>query len=288
MAPSDAALSFGVLHASELADAEALVAGAGWNQTADDWRVFLAEGKVHAVRDGGRVIATAATLPYGGQFGWISMVLVRQDYQRRGIARDLLRRCIDDLTGAGLVAVLDATPAGREVYRGLGFQDSWGFQRFAAPQVQIKPAGLAPGISIRPIDDASWPTLCAYDAAAFGADRTGLLANLRKRLPQAALVAERDGAISGFLLGRDGRVATQLGPLIAEDDETTRALLSRALSGIRGQVFIDVADARRDTVASLTGQGFVSQRPLTRMLLGRSHSFDDGQRTYAVAGPEFG
>jgi GNAT superfamily N-acetyltransferase len=288
MAPSDAALSFGTLHASELTDAEALVAGAGWNQTADDWRVFLSQGKVHAVRSGGRVIATAATLPYGGRFGWISMVLVQHDYQRRGIARDLLRRCIDDLTGAGLVAVLDATPAGREVYRGLGFQDSWGFQRFAAPRVQAAPAGLPVGIIVRPVDDAAWPRLCAYDAAVFGADRTGMLANLRNRLPQAALVAERDGAISGFLLGRDGRVATQLGPLIAEDDATARALLSRALAGISGPVFIDVTDAKADTVALLTGQGCVSQRPLTRMLLGRSESFDDGERTYAVAGPEFG
>jgi len=42
------------------------------------------------------------------------------------------------------------------------------------------------------------------------------------------------------------------------------------------------------TVADLAARGFVSQRPLTRMLLGRSSAFDDGQRTYAVAGPEFG
>jgi len=32
----------------------------------------------------------------------------------------------------------------------------------------------------------------------------------------------------------------------------------------------------------------VPQRPFTRMLYGRSKSFDDGQRTYAVIGPEFG
>jgi ABC-type nitrate/sulfonate/bicarbonate transport system ATPase subunit len=51
-------------------DADALVAGAGWNQTQDDWRVFLKEGRVLAFRDGGHVIATAATLPYGGRFGW--------------------------------------------------------------------------------------------------------------------------------------------------------------------------------------------------------------------------
>jgi GNAT superfamily N-acetyltransferase len=288
MAPSDAALSFGTLRASDLADAEALVAGAGWNQTADDWRVFLAQGKLHAVRDGGRVIATAATLPYGGRFGWISMVLVQKDYQRRGIARNLLQRCVDELSGAGLVPVLDATPAGREVYRQMGFQDSWGFQRLAAAEVKPPEAKPAAGLTIRATDDAVWPRLCAYDAAVFGADRTALLSNLRARLPQAALVAERNSTLTGFLLGRDGRVATQLGPLVAQDEEAALALLAHALNALSGQVFIDIADNKNAVRAFLLAAGFASQRPLTRMLLGRSQSFDDGQHTYAVAGPEFG
>ena len=55
------------LRAAELDDAEALVAEAGWNQTAADWRIFLELGAVYAVRNSaGRVIATAATLSYGG------------------------------------------------------------------------------------------------------------------------------------------------------------------------------------------------------------------------------
>ena len=38
----------------------------------------------------------------------------------------------------------------------------------------------------------------------------------------------------------------------------------------------------------LEASGFSAQRPFTRMLLGRRESFDDGSRTYAVIGPEFG
>src|SRR6185295_7866145 len=48
------------LAAAELPDAEALVAEAGWNQVAADWRIFLEFGTVYAVRAEGRVIATAA------------------------------------------------------------------------------------------------------------------------------------------------------------------------------------------------------------------------------------
>lgn len=292
MANSDPALAAASpLLESEIHFAEALVAEAGWNQTAKDWQAFLELGKVFAIRDGQRhVIATAAALPFGGQFAWISMVLVTKEHQRKGLATQLLRRCIDEIQTAGLVPVLDATPAGREVYRGLGFQDSWEFQRYvwreaATPGVA---APHRPNVAIQPITDAIWPALCAYDANIFGADRSKLLARLRGRAPAIEKFAERDGKIAGLMLGRDGRVATQIGPLVAEDDEIAGALLAQAVNAIPGQIFIDVADSKTATISDLAARGFVSQRPLTRMLLGRSTVFDDGVRTYAVVGPEFG
>ena len=72
------------LRLDDLAAAQGLVAEAGWNQNAADWRVFLELGQGFAVRDGERLAATAATLPYPSGFGWISMVLVGGEYRRRG------------------------------------------------------------------------------------------------------------------------------------------------------------------------------------------------------------
>lgn len=281
------------LLAHELPDAEALVRDAGWNQTADDWKAFLALGTVYAIRDGGHVIATAATLPYDGRFAWISMVLVAQAYQRRGLATRLMRRCVEGLKAAGLVPVLDATPAGREVYRGLGFVDTWSFQRYArearptADAVALSDAATN-GITIRPITDAIWTDLCAYDARIFGADRSTLLVRLRGRVPQFDFYAERNGKIAGMMLGRDGRVATQIGPVVADDENIAAALVQCALAATDTPVFIDVPDTKSALIAQLAAQGFVSQRPLTRMLLGRKSAYDDGLRTFAVVGPEFG
>jgi GNAT superfamily N-acetyltransferase len=280
------------LTAAELGDAEALVAEAGWNQTAADWRIFLDLGQVLAVRAGGRVVATAATLPYE-RFGWISMVLVTAEHRRRGLASRLMRRCIDTLVAAGRVPVLDATPDGRQVYRGLGFRDTWGFQRLTLRDRSGAAgagthASLPDGTTIAPITDTVWPALCHYDAATFGSDRAALLTKLHARLPGAALCAMRQDRIAGFLLGRDGRTSSQLGPLVAEDDAVARALLARALSAVTGPVYIDLADARADVRAWLGTRGFAAQRPLTRMVLDRSEGFDDPARTYAVAGPELG
>jgi GNAT superfamily N-acetyltransferase len=293
MAPSDHDLTpVAPLRETELADAEALVAEAGWNQTAADWRAFLALGTVHAIRtNAGRVIATAATLPFGSQFAWISMVLVTKAFQRRGLATLLLNRCIDDLVAKGLIPVLDATPAGRTVYVGLGFKDAWGFQRYACERV--KPGthiALPDDVALRSIADSDWPALCDYDATAFGADRSALLQRLRGRVRTIDCVALRDGKIAGFMLGRDGRVATQMGPLVADDEGCARALLVRALDAVSGSgpAFIDVPDDKRGVIADLMMRGFSSQRPLTRMLHKHDGAFDDGLRTFAVVGPEFG
>jgi GNAT superfamily N-acetyltransferase len=268
---------------------DALVREAGWNQTGADWRIFLDLGHVYAVRNSdARVIATAATLPHDGKFAWISMVLVTADYRRQGLASRLLRRCIDDLTTSGLIPVLDATPDGRAVYRALGFEDIWGYRRMALRTPSALPRALDERIEIHSIADSVWPSLCDYDAAAFGARRDAMLSRLRGRLPQADLYAARGGKITGLLLGRDGRSANHLGPLIADDDETAMALLQRAMSAIEAPIYLDIADAKSGLRAWLEATGFTDVRPLTRMMLGSSRRFDDPERTYAVVGPEFG
>lgn len=282
------ALSESVLTRGEIDAAGALVQGANWNQTAADWLIFLDLGSVHAIReDSGRVIATAATLPYAGRFAWISMVLVAADHQRHGLARRLMQRCVDELQAAGIVPVLDATPAGRTVYLGLGFKDAWSYQRFS----RATPAGAqtpAADATIRRISDAVWPALCRYDASAFGADRSAVLGRLRGRLPASEFYAERQGRIVGFSLGRDGRSAAQIGPVIADSEEIAVALLSHALKDNDRPVYIDIADSRTIVRDWLTTRGFVSQRPFTRMMLGHETAFDDRVRTVAVAGPELG
>ena len=285
MATSDAP-AIARLTLDELPDAEALVAEAGWNQVAADWRMFLDLGTAYAVRERGRVVATAAWLPYR-RCAWIGMVLVTAAQRRRGLATRLLHRCIADITAAGFVPVLDATPAGAKVYAPLGFMEAWRFARLASERRAARLPGV-PAVAVEPIADAVWPALCAYDATVFGADRSRVLARLRGRLPPADLVAWRGGRIVGMLLGRDGRTASQLGPLIAEDDDVATSLLARALSAIDGTVYVDIADAKGDVRAFLQAAGFALQRPFTRMLLGRDRSFDDVARTYAVTGPEFG
>src|SRR3954465_3432501 len=100
----------------------ALSSEAHWNQNEADWRFFLTEGTVLGIRDGGgRLVASAALLPYAHGNAWISMVLVTESWRRRGLATKLVDTCLNVATTQRLTCWLDATPAGAGVYGPLGF-----------------------------------------------------------------------------------------------------------------------------------------------------------------------
>jgi len=278
------------LDPSHLAGCLALSAEAGWNQVEADWRLMLRLGRGLGVStpDGG-LVATAIMLPYERRFAWISMVLVTERFRRRGLASRLMRRAIDELVADGYVPLLDATPAGREVYQRIGFEDCWRMARLACPAALAPDApDVGSGLRVRPLASSDWASVLEFDRAVFGADRAEVLRDLARRVPRAALVAERDGGICGASFARDGRLATQVGPVVATDDLAARILVTAALTAIGGPVFVDVPDRHATIGAWLRGIGFALQRPLTRMALGRNRAFDDSSRLYAVAGPELG
>ena len=274
MAPIDAhAAPIDVLGADDLDGALALSAEAGWNQDAADWSLMLRLGSGFAVRDGSRLVATAIALPYPPAFGWVSMVLVHAPYRRQGLATRLVERATAALTGAGLLPVLDATPAGAEVYGRMGFVPVEQLARWRGTGAGDVPA-TERGITAR---------VRELDAAAFGADRSAVLGDLEDRpAPVAVLSAD------GYLLSRTGRTATQLGPLVARDADTAVALLERGLAAVTGSVVIDVPERATAVAEQLTARGFAPERPFVRMALGRDAIGGTPALVHAFAGPELG
>ncbi len=261
----------------------------GWNQVEADWSMMIARGDAFGLSTPeGRLVASGVTVPFGPRFGWISMILVTTEYRRRGIATRMMQRCIDALLERGLTPALDATPDGRQVYLQLGFKDVYTLTRYFAAEPR-KP-GPEPAVppAIRPMAASDVAAVAAYDRAPFGDDRAFMIEHLRHRLPEAAFLAEADGRTIGFVVARDGRLSSQIGPLVADDGVTAMALLQRALRGIRGPVCLDVGDRHQIMRGWLAGHGFAPQFPFIRMIRGRSEPFDDPARIHVIAGPEFG
>ena len=271
----------------------ALSTAVGWNQTLADWTYLLGAGEgVGLTEADGRLVVTAIALPYE-RFAWICMVLVDPGYRRLGLATRVMDEVVSRQVAAGRVPGLDATPDGREVYRRIGFRDLYRLGRYRAEKVAEKTSGptsdeLRQVTSVRPMTETDLDAIASMDRRVFGADRGDLLAHLKDRVPEAALVAWHDNEPAGYVVARDGREATQIGPLVAADTSIAMALINTALSNVAGPVYLDVPDAQTDFVTWLEGRGFALQRPFFRMVQGRDEGFDDPGDLFAMAGPELG
>jgi ribosomal protein S18 acetylase RimI-like enzyme len=274
------ALVAAALTQAHVPDALALSAKVGWNQTAADWRLFIAHGRTIGLFDADEgLVATAAALRYDNGFGYISMVIVEPAWRRRGLARRLMGECIDALRAQGRASLLDATPAGALVYRGLGFVELATMERWEGEGGgEAHVAGAADRLAA---DDLH--KLIEVDALAFGSQRRFLLQDFLARPGTVAWTCD-----GGYLVMREGHRALQIGPLVASSAEAARGLLATAISSARGRVFLDLFTSWPDLAALLESLGFKRQRPYIRMALDRPTLPGDLARLVIAAGPEFG
>ena len=281
------------LSAADIDAGLALSDAAGWNQTADDWAIFVAQGHAIGHRDAAnQLVATAATLPYGTRAGWISMVLVADVWRHRGLASELMAECVAHLRAANIVPVLDATPAGAAVYGRIGFEAGFEIDRWEWRAASADGAGSGPLASfagtLRAAGSGDFEVLAALDRVATGLDRRFLLEDFLIRPGTSAWLSASG---QGFVVAREGRRAMQIGPLVAEASDSAIALLAAAFASARGhvdRVFLDLPRDRPELAVWLASQGFTRQRPFVRMALGAAHPPTLGATSFVLAGPEFG
>jgi hypothetical protein len=251
---------------------------------------MLGAGRGFGLRDAdGKWQASSLVLPLGQRLAWISMVLVTKDRRGGGVGTRLLKRCIEEVGAAGAVAGLDATELGRPIYLPLGFHDLYRISRWHLDRSPKTPVATPAGVTLRPLVLSDLPRLATYDRPLSGMERPTILAHLAMRQPGLSAVAETpSGKIAGFLLGREGRSAISLGPVVADSEAIALALIARATASAPPPFIIDVPDAHRDIRDWLVAGGAVSPRGYMRMTLGEAKGLDDPSHVFALAGPELG
>jgi GNAT superfamily N-acetyltransferase len=266
-----------LLNLRDIPAALQLSSGAGWNQTAEDWRLLLQlepEG-CFCIQMDDALAATATLFCYERQLAWVGMVLTHPDYRRRGLATRLLMCALARADALGIRTVkLDATEQGQPLYVNLGFAPEQGVERwFRASRRIIHKAGSA-----CTTDSPMWRVL---DANAFGVDRGTLLQALVRR-------GRCFTNANAFLLTRTGRNSRYLGPCVARDPDSARELIQLEIQNREaGGWSWDLFPQNHHAVALATQLGFAPQRRLVRMSRGEELP-GDAQLTYAIAGFEFG
>jgi GNAT superfamily N-acetyltransferase len=268
-------LAIARLGADDAAGGLLLSTEAHWNQNEADWLHFLTKGIVFGMRDPiGRLVATAALLPYTETDAWISMVLVTKSCRRRGLATRLVDTCLTTATKLGLTPWLDATPDGAKVYGPLGF----------TPTIELRRLRLADASrsDTAPPRAGKLDEFIACDISAMGFDRRGLVTELAGR-PASRLLSD-GGAMA---LVRDGRAARHIGPLFANDPAHALAMVRSIAASESGPILIDAVAPQTAFINGLTHEGWAIERPFQRMRFGHA-TRQLAKPPFAVAGPEFG
>jgi len=276
------------LTAADAAAGWRLSTEAGWNQTEGDWRFLLTAGSSFGFEDcEGTLVASATVLAHGQRIAWVGMVVVTASARRQGLATRLLAHAVRLGPARRLTLLLDATADGRPVYLRLGFRDIGNLARWRA---EAPAATAGPEHSVKPIATvADLDRWAEWDAERFGVDRGALLRALRASRPDLALqILGNAGEWLGFCLGRAGRTATQIGPVVAASEAAALALLGAALERVREPVLVDVMESHAGFERELAARGFRAERGFVRMALNLPGGFGWPEGVYAAAGPEFG
>lgn len=288
-------MSLGVdsLTRADVPDAMALSTQAGWNQVAADWHRLLdldADG-CFAGRIDGDLVATGTLVTFGDEVGWIGMILVDEDHRRQGYGTDVFDRVLELAAERGVTAGLDATDAGREVYRKRDFVDVAPIERWCGPLSADGGGADDAGSEAVAVDEVGSDdrdeiaAACALDERAVGVDRSDLIGHLVAEAGTTTLAV--DGGRGGYAVVRPGREHDHLGPLVADSETAAESLVRAAAAVVDGSVLVDVLDvAFAESV--LAPRGMAPQRHLTRMVAEEPTPLLVGDGVRAAAGFELG
>ncbi|WP_206059511.1 GNAT family N-acetyltransferase [Nonomuraea zeae] len=249
-------MTFRRLTTSDLDDCARLAKDRDWLPERHKWRLLFEVGEAYGIDapDGDGLAATNILTRYGDDHAVISMVLTASRYARRGLARALMEHVLEQ-AGDRTVS-LYATDNGRPLYEQLGFR----VVGTAAKHTGVfegEPSGRT-----RPATEADLGWILDLDAELFGTDRSAVL---RRMFAFGEQVRIAEGGFGHCWRNDDNTV---IGPVVARDEATARALIGDLALDAGGEVRMDFDLAMDDLVRWAGEHGIGSPWRVSKMVRG--------------------
>lgn len=213
----------------------------GWPRDEHRWGLLLSAGTGYGIAepDGKGLVAACVVTPYGPCLAAVGMLLVAGRHARQGIARRLMRHVMEE-TGSTPLA-LYATPEGQRLYEELGFAQVGRAERVLG---RFRAEDRPSAVTTRPAAADDLQAMVRLDLPVFGIDRTHIIARL-PAFSDRLRVAEENGELTGYAALWPSGDAHVVGPLIARDTATAKALVT-ALAASTGRPLRADVDARHE------------------------------------------
>ncbi|MFE0963765.1 GNAT family N-acetyltransferase [Streptomyces fungicidicus] len=252
----------------------------GWPREEHKWGLLLAAGTGYGVDDpDGGLVAACVVTEYGPgdrpTLAAIGMVLVAERHARRGVGRRLMRHVVAAMGTTPLT--LHATPFGRPLYEQLGFKV---IGRSEMLRGRFVPSGGLSEAGTRAATAEDLPAIVRFDEEVFGADRTHVVTRLPAFADQLR-VAEEDGRITGYAAAWPNMDTHVVGPLIARDTGTARALLASLAARTDRPLRTDIDVRHEELLSWLKAHGLAPVARNAVMTYGITELPGDWSRRFA-------
>ncbi len=266
----------------------ALSSSIGWDYDKDDIQTVMSSGKVYGHKtENGKIVSSAAIIPYGSSLASIGMVIVHQDYRGKGLGRKVTQKCLDSVSGNTMVMLI-ATEEGKPMYESMGFSSIDSVHKYLCDNYFSMKSNDVLDVEIIPMRNGDLSQVVKLDKDAFGEERKTFLINRINQAKESLVVKSPDGTIIGYGLSILGPINLILGPIVAPDHYTASLLIDKLANNHQGKLRIDIPSGNEDFMSLLEKCGFVkvSQPPI---MIKNSKQLPPSNKTlYGIAAQIFG
>ena len=238
-----------------------------WPHRMGDWQLHFSQGNGSIIEDAdGEIAGCILWWDYGSEYATVGLVVVPEHRQGNGLGRTLMDTVMSQ-TGARNLQLV-ATVAGKRLYQQCGFEEC-GFVYQVQGELTAQPEVTNSALSFSALDETMLKDVIALDAAAYGCSRDSLL--------KAVAAAGK------------GLVAYHDGPVLADNDDTAKALISRLLADETGFIRFDLTEEALALKPWLESLGLAQVDKVSVMVKGKFlPSSQSGVTIYSLISQAFG
>ncbi|MEI2385508.1 GNAT family N-acetyltransferase [Breoghania sp. JC706] len=246
---------------------------AGWPHRSDDWALTLSASRGVAALSGDMVVGTALCSTFG-DVAALNMIIVDASMRGRGLGRQLMNAVIE-MAGPREIR-LTATQDGLPLYRKLGFVETG---QIVQHQGIAQADGADRAVTTGSLGDVA--RLAEMDRAASGMAREPVL----RRIAETGTVLRAE---KGFAMLRPFGRGQVVGPVVAEDGDTARALIAQAARRAQGTFLRIDVPASHDLSPFLESLGLARAGGGTSMVCQARPEASTPFTTFALASQALG
>ena len=234
-----------------------LSASVGWDYDEFEIKTVMSSGNIFGHRNNeGKIVSSAAIIPYDTNLASIGMVIVNEEYRGLGLGKKATQKCIDSVSQDTSILLI-STVDGKPLYENLDFITVDYVHKYLSDNYIKTKMFNNRDIALEKYCENDFIEIIELDSAAFGDSRRKFLLNRIDQSKHCLVARNQKGKIIGFGLSVLGPINLILGPIVAPDTQTAARIIDGLAHNHQGKLRIDVTSNNDELMLFLEKSGFV-------------------------------